>query len=1446
MSLQPEKFDVFLSHAGADGPAVEELARRLWEGGISPWLDRWNLIPGKPWQEEIEQALDASEAYAIFIGPSGLGSWQHPEMRAAIDLRAKKGRRVIPVLLPGAERGQRSGLPLFLQQTTWVEFRNSLDDDNAFHRLKCGILGVEPGPAVSEPVVDRCPYPGLSTFQPDDAPFFFGREALTQWLIAKLRPSPGTRSENRFLAIIGSSGSGKSSLVRAGLIPALQRGELNGSTDWPIVLCRPGPDPVESLILALSSQRLLAEGNLDVPDAINRFTEEPRTLHRTTAEALSTAPEPQRIVIVVDQFEEVFTLCKTERTRSSFIRNLCYAGTIPLGKTIIVLTLRADFYGKCAVDPRLAAAVSENQILVGPMTADELKSAIVRPAQMVGCELQEGLVERLQHDFGDQAGMLPLLQHALRQLWERRRGRRLTVDAYNEIGQLSGALEKYANEVFASLSELEKQVCQRILLRLVQPGRDAQDTKRRVEREELGQSETTDNVIQKLTDAHLITTEGQGGKGFVELSHEALIRGWPRFREWIESNRKALRIRDRLAEDAALWREKGRLIRDLLHSGRLTDAEKYRNEHPEDLSPLEVEYLEASIAERERETTVQEEKHRHEEEQRQVERRKRRRQLTVFAFVSVCLAVAALGAVLLYDRAIQQTYWDRGIEERDRNNDPLKASHYFMRLANFKFANEAEKKKALLAAMFLVRNIRLVNLSEPQQQVGGIIFSADEKRVLTWNEDGSVRVWDSQTGEWNTLLKHEGQFRGATFSHDQKWILTWDEHDTARIWDVHSKKFVADIVPNGRVEDAVFSQDDSQILTWTDRGVAQVWNTHTGQERSPPLLVHGERPIKRAEFLDTQRILLRLEDRVGVWHIEKKQWVVTDKIDDQLWTHNLSEDKTRVLTVTKNGSVTVWHTETLARLSKPFGLVAEAAVFSPDGKSILTWGTQGGVDYWEYSAEKPIRRLLKQDSAINGAAFSRDGRRVMIWSDGTVRIWDDYDSGPRIIAQHKGKVLGASFDRYENRILVWDRDGTAQVWASRILQPLTPPLKHDDDIELAQFSSDQQLVTTWSRDGVAKLWSIQADGPVALPMVHSDGVKQAAFIRGTRQILTLTNRLKAQIWDTDVWRPREIDLGSLKGGPQISPDGQRILAWQDRSVRIWDLQRLGSPVPLEHPDSVQEANFSQDGNWVLTWSNNGVVRLWDSKNEHVPVELPPQDNVRRAIASKDRTRIFSWTYSGEAMLYTTGAEPIPLSPGRPIRDAIFNNDGGRILFWRSGGTLEDWDYRSGREPTTPLKGQWAIDGARLGAHDQIILTWMGNTAGVWDIKADKVIPMKSPHEDKILGGLFSLDSSWVLTWSKDRTARVWDAKYGRPLTPPLTHQGPVNGAMVSPDGRQVLTWSDDGTARSWNLSVNDSSPRKTLLVDHEIRTGSRLDDDSGELKLLSRQEWQERRRNIAR
>jgi formylglycine-generating enzyme required for sulfatase activity len=426
---------------------------------------------------------------------------------------------------------------------------------------------------------------------------------LTARLIDKLRSNSQNKSPSRFLAIVGASGSGKSSLTRAGLVAALKKGAVEGSDQWPVVICRPGSDPIANLAIELARKAGL---ELDKQTAFmdrckDRMPQDRAALHESVQLILPPNDPDRRLVILVDQFEELFTICRDEKLRTAFVENLVHASQVPQGHTLVLLAMRADFYGKCATYSNLANALSERQQLIGPMTREELQQAIEKPAQKVGCELEPGLVDLLLNDVVNDPGSLPFLQFALKELWNRRTGgRKLTTEAYRGIGGVTGALQRKADEVYSHLSEPQQRICRRIFLRLTQPGEGTEDTKRRVSISELkpeaGSVAAVEAVLLDLSEAdtRLVTGKAEGGEEFFEVAHESLIRGWSKLRSWIEADRAALLTQRRLTEAANQWNENGRDTSYLYQGARLAAAEEWAAAHVEDVTTLESEFIRAA------------------------------------------------------------------------------------------------------------------------------------------------------------------------------------------------------------------------------------------------------------------------------------------------------------------------------------------------------------------------------------------------------------------------------------------------------------------------------------------------------------------------------------------------------------------------------------------------------------------------------------------------------------------------------------------------------------------------------------------------------------------------------------------------------------------------------------------------------------------------------------
>jgi CHASE2 domain-containing sensor protein len=603
------------------------LAHRLRQAGIEPWLDAWSLSPGDRWQEAIAFGLAESSACAVFIGPNDLGAWEREELALASD-RAAKDRdfRLFLVLLPGlAEQFDAAALTPFLSTRTWVDLRGGIEDSRAFQALINGIKGVPLGPELPlEPSDDVCPYRGLQSFEEQHADLFFGRDAEIQRLVEKLKGNP-------FLAVLGPSGSGKSSVVLAGLIPALRRGAIPGSEDWAIRVLKPGANPLD----VLCGHVVALRPDASAPRVRDDLARDPRTLR------LITAATDHRVVWVVDQFEEVFSLCKDEDERAAFIANLLYAAP-----NAVVITMRADFYIRCAAHPELAQQMAAHQALIGPMSEESLRQAVDEPARRVGLRFEAGLIDTVLEDVAAQPGALPLLEHALLELWERRRGGLLTLEAYRETGGVAGALAKRAEATFADFTPDQQEIARRAFLRLTQPGEGTEDTRRRARVSELvtapGQDDEVDSVIRGLVATRMLTAGGGGdGDGrWVDVSHEALIRGWPRLRGWLDEDRAGLRIHRRVTEAADDWVDHHRDDGLLFRGARLAEALEWRARAADALNEREREFLDAAAALQERERAEAEERRAREiVEAERLDRATRRAWRLRLAFVlGICVA----------------------------------------------------------------------------------------------------------------------------------------------------------------------------------------------------------------------------------------------------------------------------------------------------------------------------------------------------------------------------------------------------------------------------------------------------------------------------------------------------------------------------------------------------------------------------------------------------------------------------------------------------------------------------------------------------------------------------------------------------------------------------------------------------------------------------------------
>ncbi len=581
------RFDLFLSYNHADEQAVRRIRKRLIARGVRSFIDQDDLKVGKAWPAELERALQSSRAVAVFIGRFGYGRWQQREIQYSLVLQEEsKGRlAVIPVILEGAQ------LPAgFIALNTWVDLRNGIDD----HSIDRLVQAIEMSEDASPPPTDISPYRRLDAFREEDASLFFGREQAIDAVVSRIDEASRWEDRPRFVTVTGPSGSGKSSVVSAGVLPQL-RSRRPPRLVWDAVVMQPRKDPWRSLASVFVPLLEPALSEIDGIRASGKLAEALSVqggIATTIERILRKSRGTDRLLIVVDQFEELFTLTEDSAARD-FVRALLEASrNAPL---CILATLRSDYYGKAiALDRDLSDALPGAQVTLGPMRRDELRDVIVRPASTVRLTFEAGLVDQILDDVGDEPGNLPLLEYALSELWDLRSEGRMTFAAYQEIGGVAGALTRRAETIYGELSDTQKEAARRFLMRLVRVSaadEEGADTRRRARRDEIGDDGW--KLVQAFAGerARLVVSgkDASSGEDGVEVAHEALIRRWQRLREWLNDDREFL-----------LWRQDLALYRAASPEGipqgtLLTKASRWLRDRGSELNAAEREYVEKSL-----------------------------------------------------------------------------------------------------------------------------------------------------------------------------------------------------------------------------------------------------------------------------------------------------------------------------------------------------------------------------------------------------------------------------------------------------------------------------------------------------------------------------------------------------------------------------------------------------------------------------------------------------------------------------------------------------------------------------------------------------------------------------------------------------------------------------------------------------------------------------------
>ncbi len=1198
----------------------------------------------------------------------------------------------------------------------------------------------------------QAPFRGLEAYEFEHGPIFFGQdEALAK---AMLQLAANASAGSSFLIVLGASGSGKSSLVKAGILPKLfVPRRIPGTAFLRRIVFRPsdareGEDLFDALARRLTTQVSEQEGLSELVahgQSTASLAAHLRNAAATPAYPIGTALgqitvparqagrmleyEAGTLVLVVDQLEELFTGDRIPPSeRAQFVQLL--AGLVRSGLVWVVATMRKDFWHRADETPELVRLAEGNgRLELLPPGAAQLSQMIRRPAEAAGISFEAHgttnvpLNEVIAEEVAREPGALPLLSYLLDQLYRadvlESGGTTLTYATYEKLGRLEGAIATRAEAVLERCGPEDRLALGSVLFSLVEMGTAAGDIERAVARRVSLSTFPAGTPHRRLVEAFLdpqarllVSDAETSGSPNVRVAHEALLARWARARDYVHRNAEALKIRHRIEERYTRWRGLWETPAQVVErataplprlAGRLAAwRSRFGREHGL-LSDIDLADGRRLLGEHRTDT----EPHLVSYIERSLAdyQRIHTRSVRVLATVASVVALLALVACV--------AGW---IASRKQQEAQYQAAQALQ--AQGRLLTEAAAQRLRESDVAGAQGIILAVLTNPE-----FAQSPTPQAIGVFQE---VRTADAQLA---VLSGHSGIVKSAAYSPDGTRIVTASSDKTIRIWDAQTGAQLAVFSGGGeRLASAAYSPDGTRIVTASYDKTARVWDARTGA-----------------------------------------QLAVLSGHEDVVFGAAYSPDGSRIVTASADKTARIWDARTGAQLTLLSGhdAVVGSAGYSPDGSRIVTASDDKTARIWDARTGAQIAVLSGHGYAVYGAAYSPDGGRLVTASvDRTARVWDARTGAQlALLSGHRDVVASAVFSPDGTRIVTASGDKTVRIWDARTGAQLALLSGHTGIVSSAAYSPDGRRIVTAALDETARIWDARDGAPLTLLSGHGGIVSTAAYAPDATRIVTSSWDRTARIWDAGTGAQVTLLSGhsDILTSAAYSPDGARVVtASFDKTARIWDARSGAQLTVLSgHSGAVDSVAYSPDGIHILTGSADKTGRIWDAR---------------------------------------TGAQLVVLSGhGGPLNSVAYSPDGTRIVTASFDKTARIWDARSGAQLAVLSGHSDLLNSAAYapdGAH--IVTASADKTARIWDARSGAQLMLLSGHDDSLNSAVYSPDGTRIVTASSDKTVRIWDARSGAQLAVLATYSEPVNSAAYSPDATRILAASNDKTASVWN------------------------------------------------